>query len=60
VAYGIESECEYDHVIVLSVNMIVMIEPNCEKNILEFKLISNAKKYPKFNIPPPLSLKITK
>lgn len=53
-AYAIESESEYDHVIVPSMNMIVMIEPNCEKSILEFKLISNAKNYPKFNMFPPL------
>jgi hypothetical protein len=64
VAYAIESESEYDHVIAPSMNMIVMIEPNCEKSILEFKLISSAKNYPKFNTfprpPLTLSLKITK
>jgi hypothetical protein len=57
VAYAIEFECEYDHVIDPSVNMIVMIEPNCEKNILEFKLISSARNYPKFNMSPPPHLK---
>jgi hypothetical protein len=37
-----------------------MIELNCEKNILKFKIISNDESYSKFNISPILDLKIMK
>jgi hypothetical protein len=35
-----------------------MIETNCEKNILNFKSISNDENYSKFNISPTLGLTI--
>jgi hypothetical protein len=43
-----------------SVNKTLMMEPNCEKNILKFEWISNDKKHSKFNIFRVIDLKIPK
>jgi hypothetical protein len=41
---------EHEYVIAPSVNRTLMIEPNCEKDILNFKLISFDENYSKLNI----------
>jgi hypothetical protein len=43
-------KCEHEYVIAPSVNRTLIVEPNCEKEKNNFKLISFDENYSKFNI----------